>query len=140
MPNTVPLHILFADDSGDDVALLRQAFEERSIPVVFEHALDGQVAAQTLAGDANFSLVLLDNHMPIRTGLEVLQQVRQAGQFPQCPVVILTSHILPSQADELSAAGAVAILDKPNDWPGYLDLVDQLVTLLRREQRAEAGS
>ncbi len=78
--------------------------------------------------------------MPIRTGLEVLQLVRQAGQFPRCPVVILTSHIQPSQAEKLSAAGAVAILDKPNDWPGYLDLVDQLVNLLCREQRAEAGS
>lgn len=73
----MPRHILIADDQDDArqalVALLQGMLDAR-----IEVARDGSEALRQLL-DQPFDLSLLDVHMPGLTGLEVLDQLKQAG-------------------------------------------------------------
>jgi DNA-binding NarL/FixJ family response regulator len=76
-------------------------------------------------------LVILDYYLPRKTATEVVEQLRQARVMPACPVVVLTSHVPPSLRDALLAAGVKTVIYKPVDWDGFVELADQLHSMLR---------
>ena len=55
--------------------------------------------------------VVLDLHMPVMSGSQVLAQIRKMPRRP--PVVVITAHDVPEKRDECLAAGACAYLRKP---------------------------
>jgi FixJ family two-component response regulator len=55
--------------------------------------------------------VVLDLHMPVMSGSQVLAQIRKMPRRPQ--VVVITAHDVPEKRDECLAAGACAYLRKP---------------------------
>jgi len=55
--------------------------------------------------------VVLDLHMPVMSGSQVLAQIRKMPHRP--PVVVITAHDVPEKRDECLAAGACAYLRKP---------------------------
>jgi CheY-like chemotaxis protein len=64
-----------------------------------------------LTPDSGFDIVLTDQNMPQRTGLEVIRALRNAGW--KLPIILATGFndsILP---DEIAAYGITALLDKP---------------------------
>ncbi|MHC4836922.1 MAG: response regulator [Planctomycetota bacterium] len=105
----MPRHILIADDQDDArqalVALLQGMLDAR-----IEVARDGSEALRQLL-DQPFDLSLLDVHMPGLTGLEVLDQLKQAGSA--VPSILMTGH--PSREIEMAAMdlGVVTMLRKP---------------------------
>jgi CheY-like chemotaxis protein len=105
----MPRHILIADDQDDArqalVALLQGMLDAR-----IEVARDGSEALRQLL-DQPFDLSLLDVHMPGLTGLEVLDQLKQAGNA--VPSILMTGH--PSREIEMAAMdlGVVTMLRKP---------------------------
>ena len=55
--------------------------------------------------------VVLDLHMPVMSGSQLLAQIRKMPRRP--PVVVITAHDVPEKRDECLAAGACAYLRKP---------------------------
>jgi FixJ family two-component response regulator len=55
--------------------------------------------------------VVLDLHMPVMSGSQVLAQIRKMPRRP--PVVVITAHDVPEKREECLAAGACAYLRKP---------------------------
>ena len=55
--------------------------------------------------------VVLDLHMPLMSGSQLLAQIRRMPRRP--PVVVITAHDVPEKRDECLAAGACAYLRKP---------------------------
>ena len=55
--------------------------------------------------------VVLDLHMPVMSGSQVLAEIRKMPRRP--PVVVITAHDVPEKRDECLAAGACAYLRKP---------------------------
>jgi two-component system sensor histidine kinase RpfC len=104
----MPYRILIADDQQDQlravVALLR------GLDVTIEIATDGGQALKCLL-DGPFDLSLLDMHMPGLTGLEVVGQMKQAGQL--VPSILMTGN--PSREIEMAAMdlGVITMLHKP---------------------------
>jgi CheY-like chemotaxis protein len=87
--------ILVADDSPDDVELLRRAFERAGIDNPIECARDGQEVMQYLrnrasSGDGLPLLLLLDLNMPRCPGLGVLAWLRQEPHLPKLPTIVLS--------------------------------------------------
>jgi DNA-binding response OmpR family regulator len=99
--------ILFADDDRDLVDLLRYAFKrDGHNPIT---AFDGEAALRLIQSEAP-DIVVLDVNMPKRSGLDVLQELRQ---YSQVPVLMLTAV---GDEDHLVAAfklGADDYLVKP---------------------------
>src|SRR5690349_16475212 len=92
--------ILLVEDNGDDVLLVRRAFKKCGIGNPIHIVSNGESAIQYLAGENDYAdrsrhplplLILLDLKLPKRSGLEVLQWMRQEALLKRIPVIILTS-------------------------------------------------
>src|SRR4029079_2071350 len=78
--------ILIADDSEDDITVIRKAFEKAHVPNPVYSVKSGQEAIAYLQGKGRYSLrdeyplpdiLLLDLAMPGTDGFEVLQWIRE---------------------------------------------------------------
>ena len=83
-------------------------------------------------------LVLLDLHMPHRSGLEVLQEIRENTPVDDyLPVLVLTADVTPEAKERALSGGARDFLTKPLDVIEVLLRVRNLLEtrLLHRSQR-----
>lgn len=109
--------ILVAEDDDEMRALLTRALSRRGFQVT--EAEDGFELADCL----NLSLLsghlsppdllLVDVHMPGRSGLEVVAQARAAGL--RCPVAVLSAFVDELTAEDARRMGVDLVLDKPVD-------------------------
>ena len=69
-------------------------------------------------GGQSFACLLLDLHMPGRTGFDVLSDLRSQGQL--IPVIMITAHDQPGSAATARELGASDYLLKPLDESALL--------------------
>ena len=100
--------ILIVDDSSLARRTLRQLLEGMGYAV--DEASDGTQALERFFLNPH-ELVILDMVMSGMYGLDVLAKMREMA--PTVRVIIVTSDIQKSTADQVKAAGAKAILNKP---------------------------
>jgi two-component system, NtrC family, nitrogen regulation response regulator NtrX len=102
--------ILLVDDERPNRRVLREIFEFEKFEV--DEAEDGEVALQKILSKA-YDVVLLDIKMPKKDGMEVLEQMREAGN--DTPVVVLSGHGTIETAVEAVKKGAYDYVPKPPD-------------------------
>ena len=100
--------ILVVDDSGLARRTMRRMLEEMGHTV--EEAEDGASALERYVINPP-DVVLLDMVMHGMYGLEVLTKFRELD--PNVPVIIATADIQKSTREQVQAAGAAAMLNKP---------------------------
>jgi CheY-like chemotaxis protein len=93
--------LLLVEDDLDDVVFLQRAFHRVGYRVPFQAVHDGEQAIAYLAGAEPYAdrsrfpeptHVLLDLKLPRRSGLEVLEWIRQQpGRIRKLPVAIFSS-------------------------------------------------
>jgi len=121
----MPAHILIADDDPDILSGIKQRLEWSGHQTMT--AKDGAEALAAIQQERP-SLVLLDLELPIMTGIEVLERLRNgnpdtvgASHLPACshaitpPVIMLTAFGTINRAVEAMKLGAVDFLTKPFD-------------------------
>jgi DNA-binding response OmpR family regulator len=86
--------------------------------------------------------VLLDLKLPRRTGLEVLEWVKERAGVKRIPIVVLTSSKHDSDVNRAYELGANSYLVKPVSFQGLIDLVKtlQLYWLVLNERPALSQS
>jgi len=118
--NTAP--ILYADDDDNDVFFLKRAFADAGITNVIEAVADGQQAIDYLAGQGRFSdraryplpcLIMLDIQLPRKSGMEVLQWLRQVSGLPCLPVIMFSSSARRDDINNACYLGANSFIVKP---------------------------
>lgn len=95
----------------DDAAVresLRFLLEASGFAVVTFESAGTYLAAADLQ---RISCLLLDQHMPAMTGLELLQRLRGAGQ--EIPVALMTGSPSAQLARRAFELGAATVLEKP---------------------------
>jgi two-component system, chemotaxis family, chemotaxis protein CheY len=100
--------ILVVDDSSLARRLTRGILESLGHDV--EDVADGTQALEKYALNQH-DVVVLDMVMHGMYGLEVLTKLRELN--PALPVIILTADIQKSTRDQVKAAGAAAMVNKP---------------------------
>jgi DNA-binding response OmpR family regulator len=102
------LRILFVDDDAD----LRRIVQDQLVPLgyVMDEAEDGAKAIAMLE-KGNYSLMLLDINMPVKSGIDVLKFIKEKGL--SCKVIMLTGRVGFSVATETLKLGAEDYITKP---------------------------
>ncbi|MGH9732207.1 MAG: response regulator, partial [Candidatus Acidiferrales bacterium] len=107
--------ILVADDNSNIQKMVSLVFEEKGIRVV---AVGNGEAACRKIPEVRPDLVLADVFMPVRSGYEVCEFVKQSSQFANIPVIVLVGAFAPladKEAHRVGANGGLKIPFVPPD-------------------------
>jgi CheY-like chemotaxis protein len=135
MSNLAYYTILLVEDDPNDVFLIQRAFRRINLANPIQVVQDGEAAVLYLSGQEPYAdrdrypfpiLVLLDLKLPRRSGLEVLEWLRQQPKLRRLPVVVLTSSRENSDLNRAYDLGANSYLVKPVAFDGLLEMVRSL--------------
>lgn len=107
----VMLHVLLVEDSDDDALAIRRALAHVKVSHVFRQAHDADSAMQIIrSGTTPLSnlLLLVDVHLPRRSGLSLIGELRANEVLRHVPVVVLSGSERPEdleRARQLNVAG-----------------------------------
>ena len=127
--------VLYAEDDVNDAFLLERAFSKADIINPLVIVSDGNAAIDYLSGKGNHyqrnenpfpCLVLLDLKMPGKSGLEVLEWMRNEPTVSTLPVLMFTSSSQEKDVRHAYLLGANGYLLKPSLPDGLLSLVRAL--------------
>jgi len=92
--------LLLVEDNEDDAFFMRRALTHAGINNPLQHVADGREAIAYLAGEGCYAdramyplpaVVFLDLNLPYKTGLQVLEWIRQQPKLARTVVIALTS-------------------------------------------------
>jgi CheY-like chemotaxis protein len=127
--------ILLADDSEEDVLLIRRAFEKAGINNPLHIVRDGDEAIAYLGGHGKYSdrkvhpfpaLLLLDLAMPGTDGFEVLRWVRANHAMEALRILVLTSSDRIWDVNQAYRLGANSFMVKPVEFQDLVMLSKSL--------------
>lgn len=114
--------VLIADDHAVVRRGLKQFFQERTDMVVAGEASNGLEALEMVRRE-DWDVLVLDISLPLRNGMEVLQEVRRMK--PHLPVLMLSVYPEEQFGLRVLKAGAAGYLNKAS-------ALDELVTAINR--------
>jgi PAS domain S-box-containing protein len=103
--------LLYVEDNLSNLQLLQRVLAHRP-EIKLINAKDGAQGLE-LARAHRPNLILLDLHLPIMQGQDVLHRLRADENTRDLPVIILSADATPGQVERLISAGAQAYLTKP---------------------------
>jgi two-component system response regulator len=127
--------VLVVEDNPDDEALTLRALARSGATeqVVVKH--DGAEALEFLFGEGGVAaghgpglprVVLLDLHMPMLNGFEVLRRLHADARTRFVPVVILSSSVEEQDLVRGYSLGVNSWVRKPDDFNEFVDVVHEV--------------
>jgi len=117
-------HVMYVDDDQALVFLVQRLLRRRGYQVSGFN--DPHAAADALrAAPHSYHLLVTDYNMPGYSGVDLLNEVRTIR--PDLPVALASGHVTAEIEQAALAAGARALIHKPNDVQELCDTVDRLV-------------
>jgi CheY-like chemotaxis protein len=141
--------ILVAEDNDDDFVLLRCAFESAGLPHRLIGVGNGVDAVDYLFAEVPYTnrsaypfpdLLLLDLHMPVMDGFEVLAALKGRSQFRCLPIVVLSSVDDPLFIQEALKLGATDFLIKSISMADRVEMAQGLHSRWLKGEKRAAGS
>ncbi|MBD2000725.1 response regulator [Oculatella sp. FACHB-28] len=135
MINLAQSDVLLVEDDPNDVLLIRRAFSRAKLLNPLHIVNDGDSAIDYLAGVDQYgdrdrhplpALILLDLKLPRRSGLEVLEWLKQQPELRRLPVVVLTSSRENIDINRAYDLNANSYLVKPVAPDALLEMVKML--------------
>ncbi|HET9914800.1 MAG TPA: two-component regulator propeller domain-containing protein, partial [Anaerolineales bacterium] len=128
--------VLVADDKEYNRRLLVDMLQ----PLGFEvrTAEDGQQAVEEVQ-TWQPSVILMDLVMPVKTGIEATQEIRQQPTFADVLIIAVSASVLEADEEKSRVAGCNAFLRKPVKMEKLLDLLETHLKLnwLRNEPKEQ---
>lgn len=124
--------ILLVEDSEDDVFLTQEAFEAASLKVHLHHVDNGEKCLQFLRKQGAYGtaptpdLILLDIHMPVMNGHEVLAEIVRDKSLQHLPVVVLTTSYEAEDIRKMYGLRCNSYITKPVDFDSFVKAIAQI--------------
>ena len=113
--------ILLAEDNIINQKVILGLLADSGIEVIV--ANDGVEALEILEKDNNFTLILMDAHMPRMDGFEATQKIRQNPAYNHIVVVALSGDIAADDIRKMTEAGMSEHLEKPLKIDALYDIL-----------------
>ena len=117
--------VLLAEDDGNDVLLVKRAFQKTAVKDSLRIVRDGQEAINYLMGEGKYSdrneypfptILLTDLKMPKLDGLEVLQWIKEHENCRVIPTIIFSASAQLQDVEKAYALGANSYVQKPSTF------------------------
>lgn len=124
--------ILLVEDNDDDYFLTQEAFSAASLQVNLQRVDNGVKCLQYLRKQAPYEdavtpdLILLDMHMPVMDGHEVLAEIVKDDNLKHLPVVVLTTSYESADIQKMYKLRCNSYITKPVDFDSFVKAVSQL--------------
>ena len=127
-----PIHILLIEDNEGDILLTREALEEKKIANHVSVVKNGKDGIDFMFKRGKYKeaetpdLVLLDINLPLKSGHEVLKQIKENEATKQVPVIILTTSSSEADISESYSNYANCYITKPVDVNDFLEAISMI--------------
>ncbi|WP_293895642.1 response regulator [Flavobacterium sp.] len=128
MKEKTPTSIFYVDDDVDDLDFFNEVATEINEPVsLFE---EGDKLLQQLQNPPPFaSVIFLDLNMPVKSGFDVLREIKATMAISHIPVFILTTSINPDDIKLTKKLGANLYIPKPTTIGGLKKAVKHVLSI-----------
>jgi two-component system, chemotaxis family, response regulator Rcp1 len=122
-----PIQVLLAEDNPGDVYLVREALSLEKLPFELLVRSDGEQMSDFIDQIDTGTLpcpdvVLLDLNLPRRSGVSLLERLRQSRLCGAVPVIVVTSSASPQDRETATRLGASSYFQKPSDFDEFMRL------------------
>lgn len=127
-----PMEILLVEDTLEDARLAIHALKEGQVQCRVSLVRDGDEALRFLHHEDIYvraprpDLILLDIHLPKRSGRQVLREVRGDPELKSIPVVVLTASEVHENILKEEGLQVESYMVKPVDLAQFIRVVKQL--------------
>lgn len=130
--------LLLVEDNHDDVVFMEQAFRDAGLGCPHRVLSDGLEVIEYLEGRAGYSdrirfpvpsHVLLDLKLPRKSGIEILEWIRQHPSCKDLKVIVLSSSKEANDIARATVLGIDSYLVKPVSYRHLLGMVKDVVEL-----------
>jgi CheY-like chemotaxis protein len=111
------MKILYVEDNEDNIYMLRSRLTRAGFTVVI--ATDGEQGVAVAASEKP-DLVLMDLSLPVLDGWEATRRIKTAPETSRIPIIALSAHAMPGDAEKALAAGCDDFDTKPVELPRLL--------------------
>lgn len=130
------------EDNPADITLVRELIQDHGMRCCLDVISDGEKALARVdevasGGVPAPDLVLLDLHLPKRSGLDILRHIKESTDWNRIPVVVLSSSGAEVDKTAAMSLGATRYLQKPHTLDGYARVVGVLSELLTGDNRTQ---
>lgn len=113
--------ILLIEDNEVDISIISQAFNSREQEKELDVIRDGEQALKYLKREGEYTnislpdLIILDLNIPIKSGIDILKEIKPLKDVKRIPVIVLTASELDWDVISTYDFHANCFIKKPND-------------------------
>ena len=123
------LDILLIENDAAAARLTKEAFQEAGLKETVHSVPDGDQALALLRREAPYDnhpvpdVIFLDLHLPKKSGIQVLAEIKQNPNLKIIPVVVVSGSENPNEIREAYELHANCYIRKPNDLHQFLKFI-----------------
>lgn len=124
-----PIRILLVEDNEGDIILTQEALEDSNFIKSVDVVRNGREAMDFLLKEGGFAnslrpdLILLDVNLPIKSGHEVLTEIKANDRLKHIPVVMLTTSSSEKDINKAYKNHANCYISKPVEMKEFIEAI-----------------
>ncbi|WP_229684249.1 response regulator [Flavobacterium limi] len=126
------LHIIIAEDDNDDADVIFETFNNNPEFGKVSLVTNGEELLNFLKDTANETpdVILTDINMPIRNGIEALQEILNHHELRNIPCFVYSTSINPSYKQKCDVLGVKAYLIKPYSFEAFDEIPKTILSII----------
>jgi chemotaxis family two-component system response regulator Rcp1 len=128
-----PFKILLVEDNPADILLAKEAMKESTTPYSLHVLSDGKEAISYLLREEKYAyaerpdIIILDLNLPLKSGFEVLEEIKENRYLKHIPVIVLTTSNAAQDIERAYAIHANCYITKPIDFEKFSKIVKSIL-------------
>jgi len=129
-----PKKLLLAEDDLDDQDLFHEYLKHRKEVILLPIAENGVALfdyLQTITDNERLpDLIVLDQNMPKRNGVQTLKLLKETAPYKHIPVVVYSTYADEALLKTCAKTGASLVVPKPISKEGYHEMLDSFLKVI----------
>ena len=121
--------ILLAEDDLDDQLIFHDFLQNRKDVTLLPSAENGEEVFDFMNKKDLPDLIILDQNMPKKNGLQTLQLLKENPEYSHIPVMIYSTYADQTLVQKSTDLGAALVYTKPVTASGYNEMIDAFLKL-----------